>query len=866
MTQDLDPIRDAVTPEDCSAALDALLRSNPEPGRRLVALYDAALTYWRLGALDRAEDVLKRVLEDGGDLVPADGGPTLRESSQVALAAVVLDAGRGAEAVAMYADVARSLLNRDSALEAMQLTAQALPRLKTIGPKAIAPLLEVAADAAERATPSHDLLDALTAVGYEAYLCGELGGAIAFQERALRLATRSRDQEAVAQLLENVVTFAFQAHDLRRVVLYGRRATDSARGTGSPNRAALLTYAAIASTELGRSDDALGLLDELEATGDLKPAAMTAIHGLRAQVLLDLKRFDAAAEVLARVRGVREPAIESLHRRFTSETSGPLTLDCAHRVLAMARGQASADVSHEHPVPWEAIEPEAYRAPGLDDADRVRFDGLVEAFEPRFMQVQWSERGLDQPAAFTLTMKLEYTPDVVAFEQNWRLYHHERDVHAIRQSLRDEWDDLRQRLPDMPGGRIDDLLEYLETVRTLCSIARELARAGERDAFWPVAFYAADLLEARTSDPSAAAVAWTERARLLDAARIVTSSGLSLLPVELQRSLEQVSAVLTSLDPDARLAVAEVTVGDWVEMAAEEGGVVDPAAIADMAAPFADALGSDTRLQVGVACSLAGRHSEALDLIESTLDAARASASDTPISYPESVGTALATSRFLTRCHSEASCVATYGVFAEPLHAEVAGWIDDVFEFPDAQDIVPTHTVPPLAFADGRLVVIATDLAGSPYVPTLLHEADHLLRRSGQMLRTANGPWLLVERDVPVASAITYRYLLDAPSLSSDNVPGIDGIRALAAVGEAAALRDTSAAGQHITNMLKHFDALGHQETPASYPCAALLAGMSRAFAGDSGAEGAHAYLAHLAVTDHVEALAFGRKRASLQW
>jgi hypothetical protein len=50
----------------------------------------------------------------------------------------------------------------------------------------------------------------------------------------------------------------------------------------------------------------------------------------------------------------------------------------------------------------------------------------------------------------------------------------------------------------------------------------------------------------------------------------------------------------------------------------------EPAAVADMAAPVGDALGLEARLQVGVACSLVGRHGEPLDLAESTLAAARA--------------------------------------------------------------------------------------------------------------------------------------------------------------------------------------------------------------------------------------------------
>jgi hypothetical protein len=137
------------------------------------------------------------------------------------------------------------------------------------------------------------------------------------------------------------------------------------------------------------------------------------------------------------------------------------------------------------------------------------------------------------------------------------------------------------------------------------------------------------------------------------------------------------------------------------------------------------------------------------------------------------------------------------------------------------------------------------------------------------MLRTADGEWRSVKRDVPIASAITYLYAHKGRDLvgeeAASEVKGLEGLRELIAIGQEAARHDPSEAGRHIANMLAYFDALGEQESPASYACAALLAGMSCGLVGEAGAEGALSYLEHLAVADHKEALGFGRRRASLQ-
>ena len=82
----------------------------------------------------------------------------------------------------------------------------------------------------------------------------------------------------------------------------------------------------------------------------------------------------------------------------------------------------------------------------------------------------------------------------------------------------------------------------------------------------------------------------------------------------------------------------------------------------------------------------------------------------------------------------------------------------------------------------------------------------------------------------------------------------------MAETGRAASSRDGTIAGQHVEAMLAYFDALGSQETPASYVCGAILAGMASAFVPEDPLR----YLQHLAVCDHVEAINFAAQGAQL--
>ena len=83
-------------------------------------------------------------------------------------------------------------------------------------------------------------------------------------------------------------------------------------------------------------------------------------------------------------------------------------------------------------------------------------------------------------------------------------------------------------------------------------------------------------------------------------------------------------------------------------------------------------------------------------------------------------------------------------------------------------------------------------------------------------------------------------------------------------LGRSWAKQSPRSADRQIENMLRYFDDLATQETPASYPCAAILIGMAQGLYGGEQIGQVRSYVRYLAVMDHEEALEFGRREASL--
>jgi WD40 repeat protein len=857
----MNPIRDAKTPEACAEALETMLAAEADTHSRLALLFDAAMTYERLNDVTHLEDVTRQIGASEGDILPDDERqPSLKEAAFTHLAVMLLRNGRKPEAAAALAHSARAALQAGRALRAIWFVAQVLhDMLPKQGPGVIACLVSVVQEAVDSVPAGRELCEALAEVGYEAYQHGDAAAALALQERALGLSAYA-DQENLAGLLSNQVVIGLETGDLRRVSRYGRRAAAATRGVGMGDPVSLLAYTVGAEVELGRSEEALALLDEVES--EVPPSDLT--RYTRARLLIDLKRHNEAAGIL---KGLVFDGADDLRRRLARETSGPLELDCAHRVLGMALGMRESEVGHAHEMPQLVGDSTAYRIPDLTDADRRKFDRLLAQIEHPLMQTHWDEPNGSIPPTFLMPTIFEYTNDVADFEQKWHLYARERAVQARRRALQRDWDNYRQRYAGPRDVARSDVIEIVGACATLAGLSRELASTGERDTFAIVAMYAADLLEARHTDPFTAAFAWAQRAQVIGAARLLAGEEVTLLGVELQRCHQQFTVLASGLDPERAAGLLDQTLEGWLDLSEDEGGGISVGALADLAVPLLPLLDPGTQLQAGVALSFAGRHWEAVEVISAALHGARAKAPDTLIVYPERVGIAFATAQVASRCPDADKCRAAYGPFAGAIYDEVRAWAPDVLPYPfEPDEPLPTAQVQPLAFAVPPFVVLQQGLYGDAYAAAAMHEMDHLMLRMGQMERTPDGRWRRVKRDVPVSSALTYEYLLRAESRvdadSGDNersLPGMDAIRSLASMGKTAASRDSGNVGRQIQNMLDYFDALGRQETPASYPCAALLAGTARALLGD----GAHSYLFHLKVTDHTEALQFGAQHAA---
>jgi hypothetical protein len=140
---------------------------------------------------------------------------------------------------------------------------------------------------------------------------------------------------------------------------------------------------------------------------------------------------------------------------------------------------------------------------------------------------------------------------------------------------------------------------------------------------------------------------------------------------------------------------------------------------------------------------------------------------------------------------------------------------------------------------------------------------EHLSVRSGQQLCTEDGRWLLVKRDVPIASALTYHMFMQMEE-SSLGKEFSEQIRAFVFLGQQQAESHMEATSRWVNNMLEYYYALGTQETPSSYPCAAIFLGIVYCLLGKDEIEMTDSYFRHLAVMDHEAALAYGRRKAHL--
>jgi tetratricopeptide (TPR) repeat protein len=719
-------------------------------------------------------------------------------------------------------------------------------------------------------TPLH--LQVLFARGHCRFLMGDVESAIELEERALAVARQLDDNATEAQLVSNLAELTFGVQDFQRATHYNAWKLQEARAANdSEVTARCLTILGACYSETARSRQAVEAFDEAQALlsslgqGESVEAGMCMLG--TAQSLVDMKRYDDAAlflttarDLLARTEGDCG-LLDRIEHRLLRETKSPMAVDCAHRILRMVLAGSSRGTSHHNPQPdVDLTRLQQYLTSDLTEEDRERFAGLRAELNADLFQTKYSpSHSQYAPGGLMVPLKFEYVDEVEAFEIKWAAYKRELDYTHESSELQKAWDKIRHQFSHAEGVFRGVQLELLDYISNLLRIAEVCAELGARELFGEVALHAADFLEMETSDPMVAVLIWLWRGQLMIAAHTLAKSDCrELAEVELRRSLNQVQAVYVLLGNARRKAALDDIVETWFRGASVLGRE-GYAGLVNIVEDLQGSLNIVDRIRYGIAVGEARGTEEGVRMVDALVAEVRAENPDARITLAPEFEIALAVQRFKALAPDFKACRCLYGPFAQYLHSEVRGWTSDASVPSESER--PTSGVPILAFTDANLVVIDKRLEGVGYAASILHEAKHQGRRSGQMKRTDDGDWLLVKRDVPTASAVTYFLLLQAED-KSDLGDLVRQIEPLVSIGQRAAEADAERSTVYINNMLRYFDDLGMHESGASYPCAAILLGMAFGFLRDP--DCVMSYLDHLDVMDHEEALRYGRRKATL--
>jgi tetratricopeptide (TPR) repeat protein len=715
-------------------------------------------------------------------------------------------------------------------------------------------------------------LQVLFSQGHCCYLKGDLNSAIRFEENALVVARRIEDTTTESQLIQNLAKLTFDLQEFRQAIHYNEAKLKYVTEVGSPQEIAqTMTILGCCYSETGnvyRSIEVFGKAQALFSQDGQEKSLEYALCLIgKAQALVDLKSYDEAKPLLAEARELyrqhQEPTglIDRIERRSLREAQAPLRVDCAHRVLQIALSGSSRDTDHQNPQPSFDLTTLGYLTTNLIDVDRNYLARLHRELQSDLFQLQYSgSRNEVAPGTLFMPAKYEYVEDVESFEIKWNAYKQEVTFATRCQELQEEWDQIRKSFSFAEGQFRGDKTELLEYVTQLSQIAEISAELGNRELLRSVSLHAADFLELETSDPMLAVLVWPVRARLIIAAHLVaTSSCRQHLEVELRRSFGQISALFGMLGPAHRAAALQFVVEPWFTGASKILRKEGFSGLVELVGELSDVLDPTDRLRYAIAVGEASSPQAGVQIVDPLLGQIRLENPRTRITLAPEFEIAIAIQRFKALAPNLDACRRQYGPYAKYIHNEVLGWDTDIFQVSEFETISSQPLA--LAYSDENLVVMDKRLKDIDYVATTLHEMMHQGGRAGQQLRTVDGDWLLLRRDVPTASALTYFLFLDSEDVRTQD-PLVVEIQALIELGRRHVASYREESGLHVKNMLRYFDDLGTHETRASYSCAALLLGMAFGYLVDR--DKVWSYLEHLQVMDHDEALVYGSRKASL--
>lgn len=789
------------------------------------------------------------------------------------LAGALARKGQGREALEHYERAARWLGesgDRESETNVHRTVASMLIGMGEPAPAMVH--LESAWALAKDMSPSPLQVDVLHGLGHALHVLERNEEAVLRFEQAYDLATKFNDSERAGSLLHNLAELTFREQDFRRALHYVSLARAQARRGGDDERALRLTaFLGSVQVESGRPAEALQSFEEVESltsTSDDVPASLVeAVETGFARAHLDLKHYDEARECLRRARllGRDDYLLDRIEEQLEREGGSPLAVDCAHRALMMALTGTSNDLSHSNPSPViEAGDLSPLLSDELTREDRNVLAELRKELSSEMLQVRYTpsaNEGL--PSVMQRGFKFHYVDDVDDFEHKWTLYAVEQRRLGEAHNALETWKRLRSQHRFVEGPLAGEPAELVEYLLSLARLSELLADLDDLEGLTEVALHAADFLEATTDDPMIAVMFWGVRARLFASAhRICPSWARDLLSVELIRSLHRGVEANCLLAKERLPGSLETRLLSWLEVPAAVPCEQAYRAVISIAGDLLDLVPLDKLPQVVVAMAACGDHRGALALIDRSIEHLQATQPDLRIAVDADLGSARAASRFVTLCTNSAACKRTYGPFAGFIHQEVQELWPSLFPL-YADPAVPAVVgvrLPPLAGLHGNLVIYDNRYDRKLWAYITEHELVHASRRAGQQYMTSDGCWRLCRRDVPTASALTYLKFLGEEDLGAIEACR-ESLEALVVCGRDHSEDDPDGAAVQVEHMLRYFDDLGDQESPASYPCAAILVGMAYGFLGRNATDEVSAYLRHLKVMDHSEALRFGRRK-----
>ena len=756
--------------EGALAELNSLL-PRLRGARRLTARLLKGKCMQALGDFAGASRVLQSLVDAVASSKDAASKAGLLSGARLALAEVLSASGRGSDAIELFLAVVPYFHDiKDTISEANVHLTVALIRQESGDLDHALESLESARDLLAHEKPTSMLQQILHALGHTHYLQGNVSRAMEFEEQALALARTFQDHDAEAGLIHNLAEFAFEAQDFHRAVRYISIALKAARRSQDETEAIrYLSYLGSCYGETGEWRQALAAYDEVERLQTALGQEHSVIYAMaclgRSQVLVDMKRYEEARPLLGKARvlltnhGVETGLLEDIQRRLERETAGPLSIDCAHRALQLALQGTTRGLSHANPRPVIDLGDERFLTSELSANDRIRFEKLEKELGRDYLQTQHAPSGSPAlPGNLLVPLKFEYVDDVAAFEVKWHAFKEERRQAGVRASLQEHWDKVKNQLTFVKGRFAGDKLVLLDYVSQLARISQVHADIGDEEGVRQVALHASDFIEIQTDDPMIAAAVWPIRAQLFLAAhRVSPARALEVIQTEIRRCLESEREVFKQLDvPQRDLALSTFVVDVWYEVARHVLGREGYTHLAEIVGDGYEKLKPLDRMRYGIAVGRSVDPANGMRLMDAVVTALKEQNRGVRINLSPDFECALATIRFRAQCPDWSACRECFGPFAHYIHDEVQSWDEDVFDDVPEEPPVFRGSQCIQAFVDENLVVMDNAVARRVSAAAVTsHEVSHRLFRSGQRLKTDNGRWVQVRRDVPTASAMT---------------------------------------------------------------------------------------------------------------